>query len=785
MRKIFIILFLLIPLSLSATNYYVKNGGNNALAGTSDANAWETIAKVNAVSFNSGDSVLFKRGDTWVLNVNEPLNNTSNGIIYGAYGSGADPIFTGLTTVTGWTDYGGGIYYKAVSTESQEATEKVYIVTFDGKNTAMGREPDGSWLKYEKVSYTGGGQWYLVDDELGIATDWTGAEAVMQKVAWMTDRNPITDAGDDTLFYTKGSNWTPYAGSGYFIQNDIRTLDELGEWYYNGTNLYVYFGAEATGDHVVKMSTVNTAIYAYYNTGNTYTGIHVTGVNRYGILNRASTITVKNCTFDFIAKFGIYNWQYSGGSDFTITNNTFTDINSNAILAHGVMTASTISYNVFKRIGMIQGGCEIAASDYWGDAISDIQSGTLIEYNTIDTVGHNGIALRYGDNQIARYNRIDGFGFTRFDAGGIYVWDEAGNNTAMTLTYNIVLNSNQVRGGLHTDYTNLQLWGIYLDEGAYNTTVSYNTTENCETGGYFNLNAGHNTFTQNTGYNNGAYQLGLTYIGGYGQDVTNMSITYNKLIARDSSEIAFYYRDDDGHFLTSSNAFNYNYYARPVDDDYVISTYDSPTTTDYTLATWKTYSSQDASSNSSLGGTVNSTSKLHFIYNDTTINKTYTLSAGMKDVENNSYSGDIYLLPFTSLVLIGAGTVTETTNPPDVIYPTVTTSTITVYNAYQATLGGETTDAGGGTITDKGLCWNTTADPVITDSHVHSGTGLGAFTYILRGLHGSQTWHVRAFATNATGTSYGDDMTFTTPDYGVMKSSGKVLRYNGNSVIYR
>jgi hypothetical protein len=45
MKKIFILLFLLISLTIQATTYYVKNGGNNSLSGTSIANAWETIAK--------------------------------------------------------------------------------------------------------------------------------------------------------------------------------------------------------------------------------------------------------------------------------------------------------------------------------------------------------------------------------------------------------------------------------------------------------------------------------------------------------------------------------------------------------------------------------------------------------------------------------------------------------------------------------------------------------------------------------------------------------------------
>ena len=46
-----------------AANYYVDaSNGNDNWDGLSPANAWETIAKVNSMSFQSGDFILFKRG---------------------------------------------------------------------------------------------------------------------------------------------------------------------------------------------------------------------------------------------------------------------------------------------------------------------------------------------------------------------------------------------------------------------------------------------------------------------------------------------------------------------------------------------------------------------------------------------------------------------------------------------------------------------------------------------------------------------------------------------------
>jgi len=56
---------------------------------------------------------------------------------------------------------------------------------------------------------------------------------------------------------------------------------------------------------------------------------------------------------------------------------------------------------------------------------------------------------------------------------------------------------------------------------------------------------------------------------------------------------------------------------------------------------------------------INSTTYLHLLYNRTAVNKSYLLSVAMEDVEGTSYSGTITLTPWTSLILIGTGTVTE------------------------------------------------------------------------------------------------------------------------------
>ena len=92
----------------------------------------------------------------------------------------------------------------------------------------------------------------------------------------------------------------------------------------------------------------------------------------------------------------------------------------------------------------------------------------------------------------------------------------------------------------------------------------------------------------------------------------------------------------------------------------------------------------------------------------------------------------------------------------------VTTTAASAIAMTTATAGGNVTSDGGAAVTARGVCWGTTANPVSTGNHTVDGAGLGVFTSSLTGLIANTTYHIRAYATNATGTSYGSDLTFTT-----------------------
>jgi PKD repeat protein len=94
--------------------------------------------------------------------------------------------------------------------------------------------------------------------------------------------------------------------------------------------------------------------------------------------------------------------------------------------------------------------------------------------------------------------------------------------------------------------------------------------------------------------------------------------------------------------------------------------------------------------------------------------------------------------------------------------PTVQTLAVTNITNSTATGNGNVTSDGGATVTAKGVCWGTTANPTITGPHTTEPGGTGVFASNMTGLAPQTLYYVRAYATNLTGTVYGNQVTFTT-----------------------
>jgi len=114
--------------------------------------------------------------------------------------------------------------------------------------------------------------------------------------------------------------------------------------------------------------------------------------------------------------------------------------------------------------------------------------------------------------------------------------------------------------------------------------------------------------------------------------------------------------------------------------------------------------------------------------------------------------------------------------------PTVTTNEVTNITAASATCGGNVTDDGGFTVTARGVCWSTSPNPTISDSHTTDGTGTGEFTSSLTGLTDNATYYIRAYATNSKGTRYGEQKSFKATNH--PGSVGGKFSINSSQQVY-
>jgi hypothetical protein len=95
-------------------------------------------------------------------------------------------------------------------------------------------------------------------------------------------------------------------------------------------------------------------------------------------------------------------------------------------------------------------------------------------------------------------------------------------------------------------------------------------------------------------------------------------------------------------------------------------------------------------------------------------------------------------------------------------FASLATITATAVTAISAVSGGSFTNDYGKPVTLKGSCWSLLSKPTLDDSCSQDGSGLDPFTSILSELVADTTYHVRAYATNADGVTYGDEKSFRT-----------------------
>ena len=587
----------------NATNYYISSSGNDANAGTSINAPWKTINKVNSFfgSIAAGDSILFKRGETFYGAIIANKSGTAaRPVVISAYGTGAKPMITGMTSVSGWVSLGGNLW----RSNAIPNVKNLDIVFVNNIAVGMGRYPNADapgkgYLYFEGVS----GKGTITDNQLPSSPVWTSAEIVIKPNPWTIGVHPVTNHSGTSITFTGNSN-VIRNNYGYFIQNHLATLDRQGEWFLNkATKQLTMYSITAPVN--VRASTIDTLCFVYGRDYITIKDLEFEGANQEGIsLSVTAGVKIENC---YIHNSGTNAIRARASVAAIVQNNILHDNFNGAVdFDDSGNSDGRVLNNKIARTGSVPGkGTKMVAINITG-------SGHVIQGNTIDSTGFNGIYFRRGNNNLIKNNVINTYCYVKSDGGGIYTWN---NDIPVAMTYtgnkiigNIILNGVGATEG--TPGSSPDVDGIYMDDNTSNVEITDNTVANVAGAGMYIHNNFNMNIQRNTLYANLREQLNishnLAYVNGtlapYTTPLRNVTLKHNILFSRLTNQVVFKantIRND----LDSTGVTDSNYYVRPMDDNITIQANTIvggiPVEKEYNLAGWKTAYRKDAASKKS------------------------------------------------------------------------------------------------------------------------------------------------------------------------------------------
>jgi len=461
------------------TDYYVKNAGDDAKDGLSDANAWETISKVQSTlnGDQSDDTVYFNKGDEWREQYTVAGYGTSgHPFTHDAYGTGADPIINGadlITPGTSWsavqgtdsettlpdswasTDY---IYYNQISVTTAGTIQSydIYLLSANSTHikcalyTDSANTPANLVTNSESAELTSftdpGWNTFTVSGggTVSVATYWiavwiTGGNTKHTKKAGSYNRRSTESKAYGTWPASASGSAPATEGVGFKI-----TVAQANTWQATCTTepLHIYLNT-TQGNPQASLVAVDSSndwywtanvLYVYSatdpDTAYTTPGIEAQARDYcvYGVTK--NYITVQNLHIKYSNKRGICQ---NGGQDWIADSNTVEYVGP-----HNAVTGGGIYFDGTNQTMTI---------------LASLGTGGTFENNYCHTA-KVGISVSQND-AIIRYNKCKDCG----TSGGIKF---SGTITGIECYYNIIINCDQ---GFYIDDTTANIYNnsVYGD----------------------------------------------------------------------------------------------------------------------------------------------------------------------------------------------------------------------------------------------------------------------------------------------------------------------------------
>jgi parallel beta-helix repeat protein len=652
LRSLFAILALSLGIHAHATDYYFSSSqgddSRSTLEAQNPSTPWKSISKLNSwfKSLQPGDKVLFKCGDTFYGSIITTKAGTSSApITLSSYGTGSRPVITGFITASGWTSLGNGIYESsALATGST-----INMVTINHQKYAMGRYPNAGSTNGGYLTFEAHGSGYITDNENPLSSSWIGAQLMVRTTRFTLESTTITNVSGKNISYNSGFHYSLMDKFGYFVQNDIKTLDQFGEWYYNPSTkkIAVYFGSKSPSSCEVKVSAADILVTAH-NDNIVLDNLNLSGANKYAVFNdwTVNNLQINNSRIVFS---GIDAIALANTNNFVLQNSSIVNSNSNAVSLFHRNTNAVIKSSTIQNTGTFAGMLIPDAGGRTGLAIYG-PDGITVTNNKIINTSYIGIYFN-GNNNLIKNNFIDTFSTVLDDGAGIYTYGGSSNITYYNrkVIGNIVLHGIGAGAGTYSQYANYNpAEGIYLDANATNVEISNNTVAHCDAGVYIHCARG-TILRQNIFYNN--YVQLLFQRDWTGNAITGGVYMQNQAFSKSSSQLVLSLKSPENDF-TSFGLFDSNYYCRPFNEEGMTSTnWFGTKTTLYNLAGWQSTYNKDPHTKKT-PVTISDTTDIVFEYNASTFPKTIKLNGSYVGLNGTAYSGSIKLDPYSSIILL-------------------------------------------------------------------------------------------------------------------------------------
>lgn len=488
---------LLIVSSVQSKNYYFSAAGNDSKSGLNPNAAWQNVDKLKSLKLKAGDSVLFRRGDSFLGEIVVRHSGKINKpIVFSAYGKGDLPILTGAVSLK-------NAVTNSVKQHVFSINKQVLKLYVNNEKQTLARYPNTGYLTMGEGIDSIGFETTMTEPD-GF---WAGAGIGMRTIDWVFEHRQIASFENKKLKFTENSIYKIEKGYGYFLENKPELIDNEGEWFSTEKELQILSNLNLNNQKVEGVILQNGFVL--------FPGVKNIVINELQIEKYAANgiWAQENCGNIDILNNKILKTGYIGiwldtlTSNVTVRKNLLEDIAGRGI--SGIRNVNcNIEHNKIHRVGLWPGegvsgvnGMEgIVIENHENNPKISTASSNRIAYNLVDSTGYVGIRMD-GRNSICEFNVVKNTSLKLNDSGAIYCWGKMKNRTCNNIIRNNLI-INAIGNVEATPSNGMATNGIYIDNNSTEILVEKNTIINASSSGIFiNDGSPKNFIRENTMYN--------------------------------------------------------------------------------------------------------------------------------------------------------------------------------------------------------------------------------------------------------------------------------------------